>query len=440
MLLFLMVATYVGLAATSFWGAARSFAREDSFWRRHRFWVRSIASLILLYMAQAPACIYLPWAPGKPAVERLILGTDAEERLYWLEARSPVSFAWGLRWWVFIRADVSFLPIDGGLEFVPPLRFARRTKLRWDMVRSDGERWRYPGRGDALTRKGSRLPRTIGPTGSLIELFDGQPRELSAHGRNWECVPPCGAEALSWGSGVAMSRRGELVEVGEPERKKSESDRRFRQAARPLVLRFRRPGEIPATPVEAFLDLPARTETRLDFYDDEDPSHQAAGRYSLVRALDEGFVLFLTRNDGKGRCFRFDGVPPPFVPVCDFVFDLSKPVSLVSTRDLTYFSTGQEIIDAACRVRAVIDPPFASSSWVGSTLRGLRTYPFFIDRHILTRSQSFTAMLAASRATTGRAPQEWMTTMAEGAARSRWVFGGVDEAGREDEMCEERMP
>jgi len=110
-----------------------------------RGWLRPIRiwPLVLLALAwtvftfYAPACVYLSSAPGRPAVMRRLVGTDSEGRIHWLEAEKDLGFAWGIRWWW--RPIPHAFSADFGLEYVPPLRFAKGPWRRWRMVRSDGQ-------------------------------------------------------------------------------------------------------------------------------------------------------------------------------------------------------------------------------------------------------------------------------------------------------------
>ena len=102
MLIALLVAAYCVIGIGSAWAAVRSFQAPLSFWGRNRLRVCLLVAAEAFYVLQAPACVYLPRAPGKPAVERVILGADASNRLYWLERTRNVAFAWGPRWWFFI--------------------------------------------------------------------------------------------------------------------------------------------------------------------------------------------------------------------------------------------------------------------------------------------------------------------------------------------------
>jgi hypothetical protein len=98
----------------------------------------------LLYSLFAPACVYLPWVPGQSVVTRSIVGVDSDGHVYWQEMRSRrFSFEMGPRWWVGFNAHT--LSPYGGLEWIPPLRFARYDQgAPSELVRYDGTRRPLP--------------------------------------------------------------------------------------------------------------------------------------------------------------------------------------------------------------------------------------------------------------------------------------------------------
>ena len=83
-----------------------------------------------------------------------------------------------------------------------------------------------------------------------------------------------------------------------------------------------------------------------------------------------------------------------------------------------------------------LESPLASCVWTNHTLNGVKRYPLFVS-DILPRSNSVERMLAAARAYNpgeGRLGEEWMRRASAALREPAWILGGIDEAGREDEI------
>jgi hypothetical protein len=433
MLLFLMVAAYVGLVATAFWGAARSFARADSFWRRHRWWIWVALVAEVAYMVQAPACVYLPYVPGGAPTQRVLLGASANGTTFWLEGQSPLAFAWGPRWWWYWNPEL-LLPY-GGLEWLPPLRYAKNgtnsDETKWEVVGSDGSRWPYLSRARFLTK--SSRPILTSPDGSLLTLWDSGLHRLEIGGKEWVCVAPCDRLMRGWTEGLATFEHGVTVELYEVDRSGVQELRDRKQGiwVRQLLLRERAAnGEV-------------SRQARIDLPDHSTDSFGSPGRDSFVGATDRGPILIQTMGQPRpeGHVWRLSSDLESPTWVCRFSFDAYKSLSIAVTSDGELFTSGQAVFRITGEKVQDLDPPLKWCHWSGHTLMGVRPYPFFVAE-TLKRSISFRKMSAAARGTlrVARAIEGPLPQAMQAVARQRWPLGGFDEAGREDEVVEVRFP
>ncbi len=437
LLLLLTVAVYLAIVVTSAWAAVASFLRPGSLWARHRGWVRLVMVIEIIYMLQAPACVYLPRAPGKPAVQRHLLGADPAGHLYWLESTAPMAFVWGPRWWISFRPDITlipFVPYAAGLEYVAPLRYAVWTAAGWDVVSGDGRRWPVPEwHGSAGTMQ-SPVPRAIASDGTLLSLeptgigrfaSSGGLRRLAPSAAGWECVPPCGLPSLGTPESLATSASGSIWEIfesgstGEISMRQLRGERLFRTRVRSIAA--------DSTPRVFELSLHQK------------PGN--AGPSGGAGTSGNGVVLFLSRWEGEGTVYEITSDGHSRV-LSTFSFGRHKapgdrytsfalPAFAMSS-DQTLFTTGQAIFEVNGAKRSDLVPPLESAVWVGHTLHGVRSYPFFADL-FLERSANHSQILAAA-AHGDVGGHESLPTIRDGLRRSAWVLGGVDESGREDEI------
>src|SRR5437867_1745877 len=191
MLLLFLVLYFSALFLTA-WLLVQSYRAPASLWGRRRRLLGVVAILEALYLVQAPACVYLPYVPAKSSVERVVLGADAAGQLYWLEGRSPMAFAWGPRWWFAFGGHL----LDGGLEVVPPVRFAKLKDTSWQVRTSAGVARPYPAqsaRGPAWAAS-----RRVDSQGRLLELLGTGLYRLAPEDREWRRLTDFGSHQLGW--------------------------------------------------------------------------------------------------------------------------------------------------------------------------------------------------------------------------------------------------
>jgi hypothetical protein len=432
-MLLLMVAAYLAIVVVSLWATVSSFLRPESPWGRHRVWVRLVMAVEVIYMLQAPACVYLPRAPGKPAVQRRLVGMDAAGRLYWVESTAPMAFVFGPRWWMYTRPEiVPLVPTAQGFNWVRPLRYAVWNRARWEVACSDGRRWPVPG---WHARRGSRMrlsPEAVVENGTLLTLRPSDAAHpttseglqgLKPGAPRWECVAPCGLPSLGLRQGLAAAPDGTIWEVFEAGDAREVHERQSR-GERLLAFRIRRP--------EA--RQPPRVFT-LSF--NQNPGvFGATGPTGVQAGARQGLLLFLSTRtwEPEGTVYGVTEGESQARVLGRFTFNDSRPVTFSIAADGAFFTTGQAIWDTTGTKRIDLDPPLESAVWVGHTLHGVRSYPFFGDL-FLERSANHSRILATA-ASGDFDGHDSLPTIAAGLRRSAWMFGGVDESGREDELVD----
>ncbi len=431
MLLLLTVAAYLGTVVATVWATVASFRSPRSRFGRHPLWVSAVMAAEMVYMLQAPACVFLPRAPGKEAVRRHLLGKHPSGRLYWLEATAPMAFVWGPRWWGYTRPEtMPFVPAGGGLDWVPPTRYAAWGAARWDVVCDDGRRWSVPGWHGSLGTMESGVPQTAAPDGTLLRgdslrcAPSGGLCGLKPGARSWECVSPCGLPSLGFGEALAVTINGAIWEIFEPGTAGQVADRRA-HGERLLTFRVRSSGAEPAPRV---FELTIRQKPGLP------------GPSGATGLAGSDLALFLSASDGNGTVYRIQAGTQQVQDLGLFVFDprkapdhYTKGAFFAMADDATLFTTGQAIWDIRGTLVSELDPPLESAVWVGHTLAGVRAYPFFAHRY-LKRSDSRSIILDHAARGLFRDDDRDARVVAAGLGRSSWIFGGVDESGREDEI------
>jgi hypothetical protein len=374
-----------------------------------------LAVLWILLTAVAPACVFLPVAPGRPAVLRRIVGVDGKGRVHWIEAERDVAFAWGVRWWY--KAIGQVFPADMGLEYVPPLRYAKSPWLRWRMVRSDGDARPYSPpvdpalaqvgyrRDDESAELGATRPQVLDDgtwvlSGTLSE--PGTTRWMLPDGTEWVARPRRERDARRYGIVVASAARGDGTVVD-----------LYRAGSRSEAWLDRILMTVSNLHAEA---IPAPTVVRLP---GDRPS--ACGAYATgLAATDAGILLFEAcgRNasgSGTGQVFRVSTDLQSISPLARFDCEQTTALSVSASADGSLFSTGDAVYRATGeRLRSV--GPFSSSVWVRHTLVGVRPYPLFAERVTDHDAPSGAFLRERSR------PQ------------GHWWLGGVDESGKADEI------
>jgi hypothetical protein len=396
-----MLATLVGLYLVIVFATLAVAARAAAHPTPRPPWAVAAWVVLVLecvYMLQAPACVYLPRVPGQ-ATRRFLLGADDAHRLYWVEGTSPVAFLWGPRWW-FAVGHV----LGGGMENVPPIRPAMHDRTQWELV-SQGRRWPHPGGpwlhelasgdGAVLTWAREMLELKPGESAwrSLARLPNDHPLDLQAVGR-------AGADSF--------------VELYQDTEVRDKS----RGTKRDLILLLR--------------ERSGREASRTSLSLPESTSDRSIDAGLFVTVTPTATLVFETwREHGEGQGVTYSVRPGGLVTVLNhFAVRVEDgfPIGVEASPDGVYFTTGQAVFDLSGQKVQDLDPPLDTCRWEGHTLRGVRRYPFFMSG-VLARDSRIQFTLART-----------VRPFKEGRERGRWVFGGLDEAGREDEIVKIELP
>jgi hypothetical protein len=369
----------------------------------------------VLYMLQAPACVYLPRVPGT-STERVLLGADATHRLYWAEATSPVAFLWGPRWW-WVGSRLEF-----GIEFAPPVRYAVRDQARWELVSSDGRR---------ASPSGSPMARHLVRSDGTVLAWGRTLKELSPGSRDWrvltELPSPYAGLVLE---AVALTDSDQIIEVYQDWQAFNGGPERGIRRDLTLLGRDSAGGQT----WRVSLSLP---EPRADRYMRHHLSAAAIGDTVLL------FELWSEGGGGKGATYsaQKDGAVRK-VNTFDVLLDGRLPVDVSATRDGAYFTTGQAVFRMNGAKELDLEPQLSACRWDGHTLYGVHRYPFFVSDS-LVRENRLHLLLAAAREGIPRPDPGLMQSVRpykEGWQQGHWILGGVDEAGREDEIVKFELP
>jgi hypothetical protein len=368
------------------------YAHRQQAWpysRKAILWV--LALVELAYMLRSPACVYLPEAPGPPAVRRRLLGVDGKHELHWTEGRSPVAFAWGLRGWFRSGHEL----FDFGAEIAPPLRYACLDHTRWEVV-SAHRRQSHP---DVVwTRE------LLQSDGTLVAWGGNQLLASAPDAAGWRVLSglPVYPERLA---AMALADDDSVVEVY----LRDDVFEQTPQGTRRELTILRRDSAGRETSRRA-VSLPAVTTERSIKHQLETAVY---GDIVLV------FELWWERGEGVGMTYAIDGQSAVRVwNTFPLVLNEFSPVHIAVTRDGAYFTTGQAVFRwTGERVRD-IEPMLSDCRWDGHTLYGVRRYPFVVAHQRPAELPS----------------RQRLYFDDDARARSRWILGGIDEAGREDEI------
>jgi hypothetical protein len=184
--------------------AVRTSSRSPKASAAVRLGAYGLLAAEVAYIVSTPACVYLPKTASDSAVEReLVSSSDAD--LFWLEGRSAIGFVWGPRWWFWAGHGM-----DGGIEFLPPVIFAKLTESKWKLVSSDGRQWPVPTEGLFRSRPlGSQLF-LVRSDGSLVNWLSNCVQQLAPGAGKWDCldkITPSQVQA------VGMAPDGSTVEL-----------------------------------------------------------------------------------------------------------------------------------------------------------------------------------------------------------------------------------
>jgi hypothetical protein len=417
-LLLLAVACYLAVLVTTWLGLVAIRRRATS---RRGLWqgvLWTLAVAEILYVLQAPACVYLPRAPGSPAVRRQLIGADSAGDVYWIEGKCPLGFAFGPRWWFVMTGHT----LDGGFEFVPWMRFAwtddvwgRRSQgsprlVNWEVVGPQGWRRAYDQEHGAVAHVLEadrsivsfaydgvyRLPSTGGPW-VFVGRYDGRgrgrPRDLK--------LLPNGTflEVYEAPDTHLNERRRDITFV---EREVSGKERRHVSMSLIEESRIINPGDVRVFVVPDALIL-------------------------IHTWLGEGLV-------GQGRTYRLSRTLSDLQPLGAFQFTAVNRMSLAASPDGRFFTDGTSVFRIGGDKVRSLEAPLSSCIWVGNDLHGIRRYPFF-GSLVTWRQNSLRGEIAGARVPASRTPpsRELPGRVAAGVAVSA-TWNGFDEAAREDEI------
>jgi hypothetical protein len=370
-------------------------------------------------MVQAPACVYLPHAPGPPAIRREILGADEAGNLYWLEGKCPLGFAWGPRWWLVLSGHT----FDAGFEFVPWVRYAL-TDERWGLYSSTPLRnvmWELVdslGRRRPFDHRKLTSSRAIEADGSLLTLntrgllrftggtTDGQPLVSSGD-------PPSGLP-----EDLRILPSGRILEVEDV----TGSDREER---RRLILIEREHDGRELTRRELFVPGTVTGDRRIKVF-------PMADGYLLIHAWQgEGLAW-------RARVYQVPTTLGDLQLLNEFPLSSSNGVSIAVSADGKLFTDGASIYRVSGQKVQDLEAPLSSCVWVGRDLYGVRRHPFFAAL-VTWRSESLKREIAAVRVVPGARWSQLRKRVAEGKDRVATSLG-FDEAGREDEIVKVPPP
>jgi len=416
---------YVTIVAASFFALVRSVRTPASFSVPMRlfFWVVVVAQSF--YMLGSPACVYLPprAVPPAPAVEKVLVGNDGSGQLHWLEGKSPIAFAWGPRWWF----RVGHAP-NAGVEFTPPVRFALLDATQWELVGADGSREML-----SIDRRNSdpRAPtylswhRALRSDGNLLSWDSKCLRSLTTA----VAEPKCLAELDSnrrWA--VAVLPQDHTLEILRDEAAFQNTNGRVRDLT--LVERDAEGHEVRRVALRLPTDETKKVHYQLH-----------------IQSTSRGLMLveaWSSSEGSQGRVYRvtddlLKAEPHGVFPVR---LSLSEEPSFAISSDGEFLTTGQAVFRTNGEPIQDIDPPLWWCRWTDRRLYGVRRYPF-VGFAITNRAYAFNAYLRHTRAgVSARWPRSDRSAeeLRKGIERSAWLFGGLDEAGREDEIVEVPIP
>ena len=422
-MLLALLAGYVAVVLGSAWLVVRSSRGSTRPPVLGRLAIYVVALAEAAYMLRSPACVHLPGAaPEAAAVEKVLVGKDAAGRLYWLEGRSPTGFAFGPRWWFRVGHSV-----EGGIEFIPPVRFAMTNETAWDLVSSDGRRRPFP---TSKKLYGARVPRwgdwryALRSDATLLSWDNDCFRSLSPEKPQWECLAPL-ASANRIEAGAVLPG-DHTLEV----RLEYIPFRDSRGRTRNLTLIERDPAGQQVR--SAALTLP------------EAPAGDTPGPYHLRLTPTGGGFALLEAWRRRGRAYWLSQDLQRIEIRADFSHEgwVSDELSLAISDDGQFFTTGSAIFRTTGERLRELDPPLFSCVWLGHTLHGIRRYPFFAF-DALDHSHAFNHFIKAGKtrgdpriADVAKRSEKYR----QAVERSAWILGGIDEAGREDEIVEVEVP
>jgi len=434
LLFVLMLAVYFGVIAGTVWALVRLRRSPEFFSYRKRVGLWLVLAAEAVYMLRSPACVYFPGVPGEPAIRRCILGSDSEGRVYWLEAEQDLAFAFGLRWWFEINAHA--LPGRGGLEWVPPLRFATGPRKHFEVVRSDGFRKSFDCR-DPRLEEADPLDIVALRDGVFLLYLHNGPYRLDADLGRCTFVDRYTPGTGAGGEHDSPDGRPIRVEASERERG-SKAEELAAGAARLETVA----GAVILDP-ESGAEV-GRREIQL-------PRPIEGGQFGRIeaRAVSDGYLVFASRQERRSGVSTSDG-HDAIVYHLDKNLSDPKPLghfrwvggSVESTWQVGLIATPLAVFSTNGVLIAEITPFLDGKAWSGRKLAGVRGAPFIgaavlaqptVPRHPFGSVQRRLSLIH-------RSPQEepdsipWESLARAAAAPRPWFFGGWDESGGGDSL------
>jgi len=395
-----------------------------------------LAMATIAYMLLAPACFYLPRSPGSHPIERRVVGVDRSGRWYMLESTRRLALAWGFRWWFELNPHA--LPGEGGIEYVPPMRFATGPRMDWRLTTSEGtervfnpplDSWPGVSRSEQLTF----LRPSILADGSLVLLQSSSILMLDISSGHWSSVTL--KKASTAPSAVALTSAitsdGLAFDLANVREEGGGSTLDHTQDRLLVTVTDIRTGEVG---ISKALSLPGQRPHRANRYD-----------LNLV-SVEQGLLLFETFSEhgpgpGSGRAFWIARNLDSVRLLCAFEFERGERLAFSASSDGVLFTTGESVYRTdGERLRST--GPFSSSAWVGRTLIGIRRFPYFAER-VKERERPLRPLLnALHNQEPPRGPAEWrgdrdvqlyveVLDAREGPPKGGWLRG-IDESGHAD--------
>jgi hypothetical protein len=427
-LLFVEIGIYAVVFVATPFAAVRLFSSEPPRWLSRIGALVLVAALAeVMYLLRAPACIYLPRAPGHRMSYRL-LGVNAQHELVLIAQRRSLGFLWGPRW--YFEAGDAF---NFGFEIVRPLRYDREVPESASLVVGDRER-PYPNldtEARVLRADGCLLGWTGGFRPKLHRLDSGATAWRLVTELPFPYAPPPGGPV---GPPYPPSLRAVNTTPAEGviELYQEAEDSRQEGPSRLILLERDEDGrEISRSAVA----LPRVHKAR-----------EGGQEFTVVRLARETLIFESSagRLEGHGLTYSVspDGVAQP-INAYEFAVDDSGsyPRTVSSSADGAYFTTGQAVFRRDGTKIRDLHPTLGGCVWDGYVLYGVRWYRFSFGYDVRRNHGAMEwTFEAARRRAVEVDPGPSLNGRSEAWRHGEWFMNGVDEAGRDDEVVAVSLP
>jgi hypothetical protein len=311
--------------------------------------------------------------------------------------------------------------VDAGMEWVPPLRYARRDRTTWELVNARGDRTPYPTtkfRHPRYWRQGLDVVTTGGAV--LSWQRDGLVR-LEPGASTYRVLTPIDFYGgLETGCLLSEDR---TVEVYEDSKALDQSHGRKRD----LLLLER--------------DSAGREQRRASLsLPDDETDHRVYHQLACSGMADRLLLVEVRASVGSHRGCVYsvaaDLATATLLSTFDLILDEHVPLSLAVSQDGSLLTTGQAVWRTGGGKVRELETPLRSCVWIGRTLCGIRAYPFLFQESF-NHDRRIGVALSAARGEIGDSNPvgaRRFEPYRQAWARGQWILGGLDEADRQDEV------